>query len=46
MTCIGLINAITGVCESILLEEVDKHVNQMPRVVQAMINAEGEHTRF
>lgn len=46
MTCIGLINATTEVCESILLEEVNKHVNQMLRVVQAMINAESEHTRF
>jgi hypothetical protein len=46
MTCNGLINAMTEICESILLEEVNKHVNQMPRVVQAMINAEGEHTRF
>jgi hypothetical protein len=40
------INAITEVWELILVEEVDKYVGQMLRVVQAVINARGGHTRF
>jgi hypothetical protein len=42
----GLINAITEVWESILVEEVDTYVDRMPRVVQAVIDARGGHTRF
>ena len=41
MTCDGLIDTITEVWESILVEEVDKYVDWMPRVVQAVIDAEG-----
>jgi hypothetical protein len=40
------INAITKVWELILVEEVDKYVGQMLRVVQAVIDARGGHTRF
>ena len=46
MTCDGLIDTITEVWESILVEEVEEYVDQMSRVVQAMIDAEGGHTRF
>jgi hypothetical protein len=40
------INTITEVWESILVEEVDKYVCWMPRVVQAVISVEGGHPGF
>ncbi|KAJ7892001.1 hypothetical protein B0H13DRAFT_1625765 [Mycena leptocephala] len=46
MTCDGLINTITEVWESILVEEVNKYVDWMPRVVQAVIDVEGGHPGF
>jgi hypothetical protein len=46
MKCSWLINAKAEVWESISVEDVNKYVNQMSRVVQAIINAEGEHTRI
>ena len=46
MTCDGLIDTITEVWESILVEGVNKYVDWMPRVVQAVIDAEGGHPGF
>ncbi|KAJ7915409.1 hypothetical protein B0H13DRAFT_1494445, partial [Mycena leptocephala] len=44
MTCDGLIDTMTKVWESISVEEVNKYVDWMPRVVQAVNDAEGGHT--
>ncbi|KAJ6517048.1 hypothetical protein DFH09DRAFT_819297, partial [Mycena vulgaris] len=40
MTCDRLIDTITEVWESILVKEVNKYVDWMPRVVQAVIDVE------